>query len=284
MSDNIINVGLYGGKSIFGGREKPLEASVISCDMCNSCSYYKNNQCLSVREAFSSKCKYGTVSTAKGYTKRARKYYTFRDKWEKHESYGKLKAPPQKLGRIGDDVVFPYSHIHIEVKENGEIKLENPAMFSNPRYYIPMGMFTVELIYKLCKFRPQALMGGEIRSYREEEVPLFLAHLEEVLPELYRKFILTYPEYNTKIDYVGRKALLKTIEPSYVYYRSDNYPQFNEKWKWDGEFLVYTGGYVSKFKVASDYEIVEIKLRPTDKTVVEIESNDQVTGDTVFVD
>ncbi|PER55797.1 hypothetical protein CN495_08585 [Bacillus thuringiensis] len=284
MSGNVINVGLYGGKSIFGGRETPLEASVISCDMCKECSFYQNNQCLAVRSVAGTGCKFGRVETKKGYTSRARKYWAFKDKWRSHEMYNKLQHPPEKLGKIGEYVVFPYPYVYIETEESGEVKVENPT-FGRQKFYIPTKAFTVDFIYQVCKFRPQAMMGGEIREHQKETVPLFLAHLEEVFPALFEKFVATYAEYNVKPEYVGRKVLLKTLQPSYVEYKSRDYPKFNEKWYWDGELLTYDSGYLKLgASVTKDYEVVVLKIRPADGAVVTVSDNDQVTKDTVFVD
>lgn len=157
-------------------------------------------------------------------------------------------------------------------------------MFGKEMFYINIDDFTVELIRDICSFRPQAIMGGEIRSYQKEVVPRFIAHLKEVLPGKYEEFIKAYPEFDKEIDHVGRKALLKTINPSYVHYKSRNYPNLNSDWYWDGEQLKYVSGYVSSFSVAKNYDIGEISLVPTDKTVVKIEDNKQVNSDTVFLD
>ena len=54
-----INVGIYGGKSIFGVREVPRRAETIYCDRCDLCSLYKKRQCLNVTSPFSTYCKYG---------------------------------------------------------------------------------------------------------------------------------------------------------------------------------------------------------------------------------
>ncbi|MGG4124809.1 hypothetical protein ABEV79_15000 [Bacillus licheniformis] len=283
MTKELINVGLYGGRSIFGGRERPLEASVIYCDKHESCSYFKNGQCLNVRSPLSGNCKFGSVRNIKGYTSRAKKYSQFKREWESHENYSKLKYPPQKLGLIDNVVVFPYPFARIEEMDSGELKIKDPY-FSNDVWFIDYNKFTVELIYKLCTFRPQAMLGGEITKYQKEIVPLFLAHLEEVLPERYEEFTNKYTEFSDRIDHTGRTAILKTINPSYVYYKSKNYPSLNEKWYWDGEFLTYQSGYVKGFSVTNNYEIEEIKIRPSDTSKVKITSNDQVTDDTVFVD
>lgn len=280
----VINVGLYGGKGIFGGKETPLEASVISCDKHESCSFYKNGTCLKIRSFGSGGCKFGNVNTIRGYTSRARKYHEFRTKWSSHECYNKLSYPPQKIGIIDDMVVFPYPFIRITKAENGKYVVEEPALFSNNNSYIELEKFNSDLIYRICSYRPQALMGGEITSYQKEKVPLFLAHLQEILPEVYEKFVKDYPEFDKEIDYVGRKALLRTIKPSEIFYHSRDYPNLNNKWYWDGEFLVYQNGYVSRVSVINDYEIETFKLKPTDKTVVKITNNEQVKEDTVFVD
>ncbi len=283
MTNDVINVGLYGGKGIFGGREKPLEASVISCDKYKQCSFYQNNQCLAVRAPFGDGCKFGSTSTIRGYTSRAMKYGEFKRKWREHEHYNKLSHPPNKLGVIGDQVVFPYPYVRIKETEHGRIEIEDPG-FGNSSSYIDQDKFTADLIYRICAFRPQAMMGGEIRNYQKKTVPLFLAHLEEVLPKKYESFIKAYPKFAKKIDYVGRKALLKTIKPSMVYKKSDSYPDINSEWYWDGEFLTYKGGYVSSFSVITDYEIEQIKLKPSDKTFVNITNNDQVDKNTIFID
>lgn len=283
VNQEIINVNLYGGKGIFGGKESPLKASIIRCDKYEQCSYFKNNQCLNVRAPFSSRCKFGNVSNRKGYTSRAAKYYDFREEWKGHEKYGKLSYPPTKLGLIGDIVVFPYPHVRIREKENGELKIENPGFGSNVAF-IEKDKFTTELIYDICKFRSTAMMGGEIKDYQIKTVPLFLSHLKEVFPDKYDELVGKYSTLSNKINYVGRKAFLQTINPSYVFYKSSNYPEFNEKWYWDGEILTYSSGYVKSFNVTKDYKILEIKIKPSDKSIITISSNEQASEETVFVD
>ncbi len=280
----IINVGLYGGKGIFGGKETPLEASIVYCDKSETCSYFKNNQCLNIRAPFSGSCKYGKVRTVTGYTSRAKKYYDFKKEWENHEKYSKLKYPPRKMGVIGDEVVLPYPHINIKENENGSLAIEGPMLFSNKIAFVDISKFTAEFINKLCTFRPQAIMGGEITSYRRETVPLLLAHLKEVMPDKYAEVKSKYPGLIKEINYVGRKALLNTIKPCNIAYKSRQYPQFNEEWYWDGEILTWVNGYVSSFSITKDYEVSEIKIKPSEKSTITITNNEQVTEKTVFVD
>lgn len=280
---DIINVDLYGGKSIFGGKETPLEADIIYCDKYNSCSYYKNGQCLNVRSFLSSRCKFGRVQNVKGYTSRAMKYHAFKSEWRGHEKYNKLDYPSKKLGLIENIVIFPYPHIQINELENGELKISDPCWGSNIAF-IDYSKFTVEFIHKICTFRPNAMMGGEIKSYQNEIVPLFLAHLKEIFPNKYEEYTRKHEGYVKEINYVGRKALLETIKPSYVHYKSPNYPKFNEEWYWDGEFLTYKKGYVSSFNITKDYEILDIKIKPSNKSTIQISDNKQVSEKTIFID
>ena len=285
MESKIINVGLYGGKGLFkGGREKPLEASIIHCDKYDKCSYYKNNQCLNVRAPFSRRCKYGKIERVTGYTSRAKKYYEFKSKWEKHEQYSKLKYPPEKLGLIDNKVVFPYPHIQIEENKDGTLKLESPNIFLDELFFVDYDKFTIDFINELCNFKPQAMMGGTILKYQQKVIPLFLTHLKEIIPNRFEELRTAYPELIKGIDYTGRKALLRTLNPCKLYYENSRYPQFDNEWYWDGKELIYKEGYISDFDIADNYEISEIKLKPTDKTVIEITDNSQVSENTIFVD
>jgi hypothetical protein len=48
--------------------------------------------------------------------------------------------------------------------------------------------------------------------------------------------------------------------------------------------LIYKKGYVHSFNITKDYEIAEIKIKPSDKSTIKITSNEQVTNETVFID
>lgn len=283
MKNNVINVGLYGGKGIFSKKETPLEASVVTCDMCHGCSYYKDKTCLNIRSISAIGCQFGQVKTVKGYTSKSKNYINFRKKWEEHEAYNQLSTPAtKKLGLIGNTVVFPYSYITI-IEEDGKIKLNSPVFMGKKLFYIPLEKFTPELIFRICSFKPSALMGGVISAYQEEVVPSFIAHLNELLPNLYREFITQYPEYDKEISHIGREALLSTIMPSIVHYKSSSNSNIDETWKWDGEFLHFVEGHVSSFFIDRKAEVVNIKIKPSEKATIIISDNAQVNTNTVFL-
>lgn len=269
---------LYGG----GGGNSVLEASVLSCDRAETCSFFKNDTCLNIRRFGGTGCKFGEVRNVRGYTQRAQKYMTFKKKWQDHDKYGKLSLAKNKLGLIGDVIVFPYPYVNIE-EYDGKLVLRNPG-FSNGKQFISKEEFTLEFIKEICEFKPQAMMGGTIAAYEKEVIPLFLAHLKEVIPTLYEEFSNKYTEYSEKVNYVGREALLHTLNPSTVYYTSRRYPKFNEEWEWDGEYLTYKNGYVRSFNIAKEYEEIEIRLKPTTDTVIKITEETQVNENTKYVD
>lgn len=280
MAEQTIHVGLYGGKGLFGGKEEPLEAHIINCGFSEQCSYHQKGTCMAVRSAFTPNCKFGRGQRVTGYTSRAKKYHEFKSTWQSHEAYGKLKHPGRKLGLINGLVVFAYPYIQIKV-DGESVTLDDPGFISSTAY-IPYEKFNPQLIHKIVKYRPRAIMGGIIDSYEKETVPLFLAHLKEILPDRFAEYEAEYGE--TKIDYVGRKALLNTIIPSLVAYESSRYPEFNEFWNWDGEYLTFVKGKKADFKIAKNYEVVELKIKPNPETTIIISDNDQVGENTVFVD
>lgn len=281
----VIHVGLYGGKSIFSGRETPLEASIISCGMKDQCSLFAQGQCAAIRSIGSSGCKHGKQTVKRGYTSRAMKYHQFKNEWRNHEKYGALESNTKKLAIIGDEVYFSYPYVNLKVDDNGNIAIDGPTLsFGNSVAFIPIENFTKDLIKRICDYRPRAIMGGTIGSYEKEVVPLFLSHLKEVFPKLFAEFTNKYKEYGESINYVGRKAYIHSLEPCDVEDKSGRYPNLNNTWYWDGEHLNYKSGYISSMSIVSHYEIHELKIKPSENATVEITSNDQVTDKTKFVD
>jgi len=280
--ENKIHVGLYGGKGIFGGKETPQRAEIIYCDKANECDLYKNGQCVNVTSPFSSRCKFGKIHTERGYTSRAQKYYSFNNKYKSDEKYSKLKYPSGDfVANVGEVVMLNITYCSISKLESGEYQLNNPA-FRSSLAYIDIKDFSLELIKRICDFRPQAMMGGTISEYQTKSIPNFLINLKRGFPDLYNALINKYPEYKREFNYVGKKALLSTINHGEVKYKSSNYPEFNELWNWDGENLTFLSGYVHKPNVCSDFEISCMKIKPKSNSYVEIHDNAQVNDNTIF--
>lgn len=281
MKENVIHVGMYGGKGIFGGKETPLEVDVISCDKANLCSFYKEGSCLKVRSFNSSGCKIGTKRKVKGYTRRANKYSEFKEKWNSHPEYNKLVYPKRGLGVIEDNVVFNFPYVSFSI-ENDRVLLLDPWKNSETNL-IPKELFTTDLIYKLVNFKPRSLMGGVITDYQKEEVPAFIANLSQLLPDAYSEFIKEYPEYDKEIDHVGRRAKLYSINPSVIIHKVNH---SKEEWNWDGEYLTLINPSKPKCNVhvIRDFTLESLVIKPSENSVITVSDNDQVSKDTIFID
>ena len=64
---DIITISLYGGKSLFGGRDTKYRAEAVTCD-CKTCSFRDSGMCLNVTSLAFHTCKYGQKHIFEGYT------------------------------------------------------------------------------------------------------------------------------------------------------------------------------------------------------------------------
>lgn len=279
IEDDCINVGLYSTMS----KKDPARAELVHCLVADRCSLYQEGVCYGITAPFSDTCKNAEKRIVKGYTTRAKKYSDFIKKYKDHEQYNKLSYPVNnRLGITDKEVIFSYPHFSVVFDEKSNTyKLDNPLMFGTSLSYLPIEHFNVGFIYRFCTFKPQAMMGGIIRSFELEVVPRFLNHVKDLLPELYNRFVREYPEFD-KATSVGRKAYLVTLEPCIVEVEKC-------KWDWDGKYLTLREESKNKFKpfpfdMEKRFEAKSIVLKPREHAVIEVESEDQVGENTVFVD
>jgi len=214
-----INVNLYGGKSIFGGKETPLEADTIYCDRFDKCSFYADGKCLNCRSPFSPVCKFGKKTTTRGYTSRAAKYYDFKNQYKQDDCYNKLCYPSDLAAKIGDCLFLNLVYVRVDKRTEEDEKwkrdingyiIEN-AGFRNGGDFIPISDITNELLYATFNYRPRAIMGGEIKDYQSKVVPDVLVSLKKCAPEIYKNFVAEHPKYDMEPNYVGKYAYIKTM-------------------------------------------------------------------------
>lgn len=209
----VINVHLF--KPAFKNVKQRCE--VTTCNAAHKCDLYKSKKCLMSRGFFGGAnvyCPHGNLRIEEGYTTRAKSYYSW---FMKHkELYGEDKVDAldtkntDKLCIVGGDYVYlPYSFLHNYVNKIEGIEKEK---------FIRKDIFNVEKVYEIFKFVPLTLFERqEIRSYQNKEVPKFVQHLKEVMPELYNEFINKYHEYRDIIEqkatnYIGRTAKVSTLK------------------------------------------------------------------------
>lgn len=271
-----INVNLYGGKSIFGGKETPLEAEITYCDKYKECSFYKQGKCYSAGR-WKQNCKFGRKCRERGYTSRAKKYYEFKRRWDNDECRNKLEEPNNIVGKIGDTFVLNTGYLY----ENGSGKYYIDTHFSQaPLIYVSKEKFTNNLIKLICDAKPRTIFeSAEIKSYQGKIVPRFLYELKTEFKEIYDNFIKQYPEYeNKRINFVGREAYINTLKNG-----SELVDCHKNIWKIENDYLVC---YEDNTRLHLPFKggPTEIRIKITEKMTYRIANNEQVTEKTKFAD
>lgn len=251
----------------------------LECTYCKNtenCSLYKHNKCVhDWRYLTNIKCPYGKYSQTEGYTKKARSYSIWiKNKKDIHKDLlNAVEFYTKKLAVIGEYIYLPYPYL-----KNYVNSLEGTVN----EHFIKEVEFTNEKILKIINFRPQALMGGEIKSFQTEEVPKFIQHLKEEMPDRYKNLKEEYPDKFETIDevsrnYIGRTAYLKTLKKGSVVIDIHK-----DKFLFDGECLI-NENYKPLFP-PFDTAGGLFKFKATDDMTVKITNNEQVVESTIFKD
>ena len=228
-------------------------------------------------------CPYGRYQSNKGPTPKAHSCRTWIAAQKKlHEGVPHLSIQPTKMAFVGEYVYLPYAHMKMctaaPFREHGHA-------FKNGCAFVPATSWNIATVLTLIDFRPQALMGGEITSYQLESVPLFIQHLREVDPAMFAQLIRARPVYDQEPNYVGRKALLRTLKPN-IEWDANVHKDYPVRWRWDGTFLFTTSkhAYSSTWGGSIPMKITELKGVPEDNAAIKVQDNAWVTPDTIFLD
>jgi len=266
---------------VFSGDKKDKSrADCVFCNNYKNCQLYERKQCVLLGGLFlSDYCPYGRLSIEKGFTSRARSYH----KWlkSKNEQYkdvkNKLTYRSRVLAIVGDYIFLPYSHMNM----NKEIPfLSHSGFMEFGSYFMKMEHFTIDNIIKICEFKCRAsFTGEEIKDYQSKVLPQFLTHLSEKIPDLYKKLCESYPVAKSIVSshtHVGRKARLFTITPNV-----GEIKELNTFWKWDGEYLTAADVLVLSCPAR---KCLEVRVKPSEDSVVSISCEEQVNDNTEFID
>ena len=279
-----INVDLYGGKGLFGGREKPLEADIIYCDKYKECTFYKDDKCLRCRSFLSPTCKYGSNSVKRGYTSRAKKYYVFKTEWQNDPVYNKLRYPSEAVAVIANNLYLHLNYVKVYRKnENDSYDYSGTEadgyIIRGSTFgcgvFIPLSEVTNSLLFSICTYRPRAMTGVTIKEYHEKVVPDIIYGLKTVVPEIYMNFISEHPEYDMEPNYVGKYAYIKTmVEGSKLQDCHGNCYILR-----DGKLYCE---HMTKGFVPFDGESAKVEVTVKDKSTYKITSNEQCDENTRF--
>jgi len=276
----IIYVSIYRpDKSCFktSKREK-AKCKIIECCNSENCGLYKRSQCSWINAFSWQACPYGKFHeeespsrNTKGYSKWVSERETiYKDVRFDFKSYSDI------LTIVGEYIFLPYSHM----TNNENIPfLGRGGVFMKENCFLPMNSFTVNNIINICEFKPYAMMGGEIKSYQEKQIPKFLTHLSEIMPDIFAELCKNYDRANEIVknySYVGRKALLNTLNSKIGKFIDIH----GGEWVWDGKYLV---SYNSKAIFMITGEFSELRLKPNENCIVTISDNLQVNENTKFL-
>lgn len=287
-----IGVKLYGGKSIFGKKETPLEADVITCDRANDCSYYKAGKCLNCRSFLSPMCKFGKVQTIKGYTSRASKYYDFKKKWQNEETYNKLDYPRTLVSIMGDTLYMNLKFTLVRKKVTEEKVFSRhyyrcvegyeitECGFCSGDCFMPIADLTIDLLEGILSYVPCAMMGGVIADYQDKVVPEVVQELRKLLPDFMTEFLNKYPQYDKEPNYIGKKVYVCSLKPNTEFTYKDS------KWLYDGKYVsaqqINIGFYSPWFSDNAKY--TDVKIEVNEKMTIEVNDNSIVDENTRFAD
>ena len=268
------------GSSVYepqGKSKDKASLSILRCSLDGYCQFREAGQCIESRVAILSfGCLYGRITRTDGYTLRAAGFYKKVKEFKaKRDEYGRFpKRAPTKLAKVGQFVWLPYPHI--AMCESVPFRAHG-GVFAIAQPFVPIDDFTAQAIVTLTKFQPRAMMGGIIKSYQEESVPMFLFHLKQEMPELYKEAILLDEIVLRKtfsIDSLGGKATARIQDVS---------PQTpvtlrRQEGVWDGGQIIFTQadarGLLGIYD--SDVSEVNIRLRPSDSATVVVRDEAEI--------
>ena len=178
---------------------------LYSCRLEGSeCPVLKRGQCIHV--GMFSSCVYGVGSRERTCTRRGKGYHTQIEALKKRaESLPKMPDWEHNTGMvaIGDYYFIPYAHAAM----CESIKFARYSGFGSSGVpFVKRDVFGPEQVVTLFRFRPQAMMGGEITDWQKKSVPVFLYHLKARFPELYEAAAALCPEIR------GRTLAVESIK------------------------------------------------------------------------
>ncbi len=282
MTDyKLIHVHIYDPRnSIFKGSKSDKSAAhYYTCSASDRCDAYSGGQCVMIGKIFGGRCPYGRKNVTTGFTSRARKYHEWiSDIKEKYkDQLWALKSVDKTAIKLGDGFLLPYSFMDMNKKVPFQA---HGGGFCTGVPFIKAEDLTPDALLSIVTFKPQAMMGGEIRDYQLKSVPKFVKDLHDKYPELFKTLVSVYPEAESacaNYDYTGRKALLSTINHGCEVIIS------KKSWQWDGENITATNKDYMIFSPVK-WDECSLSFKPKEGESVTITSNDQVNDKTVFVD
>lgn len=263
----VVNITMYGGKGLFGGREVKKSAIISSCELASSCPANQAGRCAAANPNFQS-CQYLKNERIEGYTSRSSKYYEFVSQWTSHEKYNCVRKL-KRFEYIGNNKVrINLPHIDIKKAVEGEPNGYDSIPIKNPQY-LDKSDLTVDSIKLIMESYSTSMFGSKLDC--AEEKSEMLIDIKEVDKELYDQYV---EQTKCEINYVGKLAYLNTIKPNV---------SFPSGWIWDGEYMRKQSLDKVYCEVINGFSNgTEISFKPEEDALVKIEDNSWVEENTKF--
>lgn len=275
--DNIITIGLYGGKSFFKGvRDTKYRAEVVTCD-CATCSLRDRGMCLKVTSPAFHTCKYGQKHIFEGYTPQAASCAEWRHIFTSHEKYSELSSLASGIyfGVVGDCYFVYTTFVGVNWNEDGTYKFETSTR-PDTHVFIEKDKADADFFVDLLTYKPYALFGGEIKDYRQKIVTLILKQMRDLAPDLYEAVIEAEPTLaEIAPNFVGKTVYVKSLKPD-IDIHVQNYGTFHLSA--DRKTLTCKD-YHSAF-IPFNAKTAEMTIQVTDDMTYKVQSNEEVCEDT----
>lgn len=254
----------------------------IKCEQYSTCKAFNKTKCVGFEH-----CPYGSFVKENGYTKKAKASRTWSNSKQELVKDIKQNQKVEKMMEINEYIYFPYSYWSFNAKEE-RMKPYSRHLFSYDTNFIHKNdFFDIDFLNIVLSRTPPSAMGGPISDYQYKIVPKIISHLKEEFNELYLKLIDKYPKYsieNKEINFVGRKALIKTLVPN-IKFKYDKYEAY-----FNGDQLVIMD-YPLSLLFLKDINIVnkqdtfiDFEIDVSNEDFIIISDNKQADKYTKFID
>lgn len=264
---------------IYGGWKKSdvQDLVVIRCEHCDHCSLYKNGFCAKIPRMLSPSCPFGHSHRSRGYSQRAAKYTSWASEIKQRSSYNALKeAPIYFVASVDDKIMSPmYAGIYWKADEG---RWKGPG-FGSAITALPLAQWTPEILKALYDYVPYTMFDHRpVKDWKQNRNKWF-TQLKEIAPNVYEKFVQTYPDIELTVSNIGREARLDSLRDGTQLQSGSGVV-----WKKQGNQLIcdhYHGFYFGIFGECNPTCVVTCDITPA--MTYKITSEDMVDEHTVFV-
>jgi len=272
-------------KTIFkSDKNDHVECQTVSCDFQGECPVAARGKCLAIPVLFPGYCPYGEYRVERGPTMRSQAFHTWiTEREEKYKGTGTLYSGWSKLTFLGDYVYLPYFHMSM----NHDIPfLFHSELITTDHPFIKKEDWVIETVLKIIDFHPLTYFGEEITNYQEKIVPKFISHLREMDKEMFGKLVAVRKQCDVVPNYVGRKALLYTLNFPIEWVNESEKYNYPVAWKWDGKELITDSQNIYSSTWGGSIKMQSVKFTgiPDPKTFIIVRDNAWVNDKTEFAD